>query len=39
LTHRNCRVWLDRSVPIPGSVLGDFLLIVAFSYPTVNRKI
>ena len=34
-----CRVWLDGSVPISGSVFRVFLFMVAFRYPTVNRKI
>jgi hypothetical protein len=33
------RVWLDPSVPISGSVFQVFLFMVAFRYPTVNRKI
>jgi len=33
------RVWLDPSVPISGSVFRVFLFVVAFRYPTVDRKI
>jgi len=33
-----CRVWLDPSVPIPGFGYRVFLLMVAFIYPTSNRK-
>ena len=38
-TRGFCWVWLDPSVPIAGSVFQVFLLMVAFRYPTVNRKI
>ena len=38
-TGRLCRVWLDLSVPISGSMFWIFLFIGAFRYPTVNRKI
>jgi hypothetical protein len=38
-TRGFCRVWLDPSVPIPGSVFRVFLFMVPFRYPTVNRKI
>jgi hypothetical protein len=38
-TRGFCRVWLDPSVPISGSVFRVFLFMVAFRYPTVNRKI
>jgi len=38
-TRGFCRVWLDPSVPISGSVFQVFLFMVAFRYPTVNRKI
>jgi len=38
-TLRLCGVWLDPSVPISGSVFRVFLFIVAFRYPTANRKI
>jgi len=34
-----CRVWLDASVPISGSVFRVVLFMVAFRYPTANRKI
>jgi len=34
-----CRVWLDPSGPISGSVFRGFLFMVAFRYPTVNCKI
>jgi hypothetical protein len=37
-TRRFCRVWLDLSVPISGSVCWVFQFIVAFRYPTDNRK-
>jgi len=32
-------VWLDRSVPISGSVFRAFLCMVAFRYSTANRNI
>ena len=38
-TRGFCRVWLDPSVPISGSAFQVFLFMVAFRYPTVNRKI
>ena len=38
-TRGICRVWLAPSVPISGSVFRVFLFMVAFRYPTVNRKI
>src|SRR5882757_3074064 len=38
-TCRFCWVWIDPSVPISSSVLQVFLFMVAFRYPTVNRKI
>jgi len=34
-----CRVWLYASVPISGCVFQVFLFMVAFRYPTPNRKI
>jgi len=34
-----CRVSLDPSVPISGSVFRVFLFMVALRFPTVNRKI
>ena len=33
-----CRVWLDRSVSISGSVCQVFLFMFAFRYPTGNRE-
>jgi len=38
-THRFCRVRLELSVPISGSVLRAFQFIVAFRYPTGNHEI
>jgi hypothetical protein len=38
-TRGLCRVWLDPSVPISGSVFQVVLFMVAFKYPTVNREI
>jgi hypothetical protein len=38
-TRRFGRVCLDLSVPISGSVFRVFLSMVAYRYPTVNRKI
>jgi len=38
-TRGFCRVWLDPLVSICGSVFRVFLFMVAFRYPTVNRKI
>ena len=34
-----CLVWPDPSVPISGSGIRVFLLIIAFRYPVANRKI
>ena len=38
-TRGFCRVWLVPSVPISGSMFWVFLIMVAFRYPTANRKI
>jgi len=38
-TRGFCRVWLDLSVPIPGSGIPVILFMVAFRYPIANRKI
>jgi hypothetical protein len=38
-TRGFCRVWLDLSVSISGSVFLVFLCMVTFRYPTANRKI
>jgi len=38
-TRRFSQVWLDPSVPISSSVFRVFLFMVAFRYPTANRKI
>jgi len=34
-----CRAWLNLLVAISGSVFRVFLFMVAFRFPTVNRKI